>query len=80
MSHLDGVLDFLLEVPGDVVAVSDVPDARQRHTGSEGLCEAGQPAQGKSLFFFVFVICIGAILYVGVHLKLCDVFHQKYTA
>ena len=57
MSHLDGVLDFLLEVPGDVVAVSDVPDARQRHTGSEGLCEAGQPAQGRPLFFLLFA-CI----------------------
>ncbi len=47
MSHLNGVLDLLLEVAGDVIAVSNVPDARQRHTGSEGLCEAGQPAQGR---------------------------------
>ncbi len=59
--YLNGVLDLLLEVAGDVVAVSNVPDARQRHTGSEGLCEAGQPAQGTSLFFFLFVTCIGCL-------------------
>lgn len=62
MSHLNGVLDLLLEVTGDVVAVRNVPDARQRHTGSEGLCEAGQPTQGNPLLFFVSVICIGPIL------------------
>ncbi len=59
MSYLNGVLDLLLEVPWDVVAVSNVPDPRQRHTGSEGLCEAGQPAQGGSLFFFCFFVCTG---------------------
>lgn len=43
-TYLDGVLDLLLQVLGDVIAVSNVPDARQRNTGSEGLGEAWQPA------------------------------------
>ena len=42
--HLNGMLDLLLEIPRDVVAVSNVPDAGKRHTSSKGLCEAGQPA------------------------------------
>ena len=48
-THLDGVLDLLLEVLGDVIAVSNVPDACQWHTGSESLREAWQPASQQSV-------------------------------
>ena len=41
--YLNRVLELLLEVMGNVVAVGNVPDARQRHTGREGLCKAWQP-------------------------------------
>ena len=44
-SYLDGVLELLLEVMGDVIAVGNVPDARQRHTGCESLSKAWQPVQ-----------------------------------
>lgn len=47
-THLEGVLDLLLQVLGDVIAVSNVPDARQWHAGSERLREAGQPAPAQS--------------------------------
>lgn len=45
--YLNGVLDLLLEVMRNVVAVSNVTDAGQRHTGGESLCEAWQPAHAE---------------------------------
>lgn len=47
-TYLEGVLDLLLQVLGDVIAMSNVPDARQGHTGSKRLREAGQPASPQS--------------------------------
>ena len=43
--YLDGVLELLLEVMWNVIAVCNVPDAGQRHAGCEGFCEAWQPAE-----------------------------------
>lgn len=42
--HLDGVLDLLLELVGDVITVCNVPDARQRRAGCELRVERRQPA------------------------------------
>ncbi len=55
--YLDGVLDLLLEIPRDVIAVCNVSDARQRHTGCEGLCETGQPAQETMIRSFISQVC-----------------------
>lgn len=81
MSHLNGVLDLLLEVARDVVAVSNVPDPRQRHTGSKGLREARQPTQGKSL---VFCVLVSLHLQGGVCSEMRDAFndamHKKMFA
>lgn len=41
---LDGVLDLLLQLVGDVAAVRNVTDARQRCRCRVRLCEGWQPA------------------------------------
>ena len=42
--HLDSMLQLLLEIVRDVIAVGNVPDARQRYTGHESFREAWEPA------------------------------------
>lgn len=42
---LQGVLDLILEVLRDVIAVCDVPDARERDCLAELSAEAGKPAR-----------------------------------
>ena len=55
--HLDGVLDLLLELVGDVVAVSNVPDARQWRAGCELRVERRQPAVTVPHINAAFQIC-----------------------
>ena len=45
--HLDGVLDLLLQLIGNVIAVRDVPDARQRCRLGVGLVERREPEPAK---------------------------------
>jgi hypothetical protein len=43
-AYLDGVLDFLLQLMRDVIAMSNVTDTRQRRRLRVLVCERGEPA------------------------------------